>query len=150
MRVENEKLLANAAKERDVRGQLEEENHILRKENAQLGEGSTNASTYPGTVVYVDCAPADGSGVELDAYLAPLMERVAKAGYTDERTGKNSGPVAYYDLIPYNNGQKSVVGLLLSELNKLPPVLLVDSRSPMASRVLEVLRPVTQVVSARR
>jgi hypothetical protein len=105
-----------------------------------------------GLTLYIDCAPEDGSGVDLDGLLAPYMRRAEQEGYTDERTGKGSGPVAYYDLMPYNNGQKKVIGYMLSDIAKVQALaaIVVHSGSPLAARALEVLRPLAAAVVVRR
>jgi hypothetical protein len=120
----------------------------LLNENAQL---RLNAGGSEGLTLYVDCAPESG-GTDLDSLLAPYCARAAQEGYTDERTGKASGPVPYYDLMPYNNGQKKVIGYLLSDITKVQALsaIVVYTASPMAARALEVLRPLAANVVVGR
>lgn len=102
--------------------------------------------------VYVDCLP-ETPGVafrHLDAVLAPFMEKVA-AGFKNEKTGA-AEPLSHYALVPFARGPSLVAAHVLTNLAAVtaPGILYVDTRSPCAAAVLEVLRPKADlVVSAR-
>lgn len=126
---------------------------VLRLSEALAEAKSRNHIARPvGLTLYVDCAPEDGSAVDLDALLAPYFRKAEADGYVDEKTGRHSGPVAYYDLMPYNLGQKKVIGYLLSDIAKVQalPAVVVLGTSPMAARALEVLRPIAASVVVGR
>ena len=102
--------------------------------------------------VYVDCLP-ETPGVafrHLDAVLAPFMDLVAK-GFKNEKTGAPE-PLSHYALVPFARGPSLVAAHVLTNLASVtaPGILYVDTRSPCAAAVLEVLRPKADlVVSAR-
>ena len=102
--------------------------------------------------VYVDCLP-ETPGVafrHLDTVLAPFMEIVAK-GFKNEKTGAPE-PLSHYALVPFARGPSLVAAHVLTNLAAVtaPGILYVDTRSPCAAAVLEVLRPKADlVVSAR-
>jgi hypothetical protein len=102
--------------------------------------------------IYVDCLP-ETAGVafrHLDAVLAPFMEKVA-AGFKNEKTGA-SEPLSHYALVPFARGPSLVAAHVLTNLASVtaPGILYVDTRSPCAAAVLEVLRPKADlIVSAR-
>ena len=102
--------------------------------------------------VYVDCLP-ETPGVafrHLDTVLAPFMEKVA-AGFKNEKTGAPE-PLSHYALVPFARGPSLVAAHVLTNLASVtaPGILYVDTRSPCAAAVLEVLRPKADlVVSAR-
>lgn len=103
-------------------------------------------------VIYVDCLP-ETPGVafrHLDTVLAPFMEKVA-AGFKNEKTGAPE-PLSHYALVPFARGPSLVAAHVLTNLASVtaPGILYVDTRSPCAAAVLEVLRPkAALVVSAR-
>ena len=99
----------------------------------------------------MDCVPEKGIGAtDLLDMLAPYMRRVEAEGYRDEKSGKVE-KVAHYGLVPYNNGEKQVIGYMLSDLAKFKSGhIVVDSRMPIAVRALEVLRPMASVVISGR
>jgi len=103
--------------------------------------------------LYIDCIPEKGVVyTDLLTLLSPYITRVEAEGYRDEKTGKVE-KVAHYGLVPYNNGEKMVIGYMLSDVAKFrhAGAILVDSRMPISLRALEVLRPMaTVVVSGRR
>jgi CRISPR/Cas system-associated exonuclease Cas4 (RecB family) len=102
-----------------------------------------------GLVLYIDCFPERGvSTRDLSDILAPYMRKV-EAEARDEKTGR-AAPVAHYGLIPYNNGEKQVIGYLLSDLTRITGHITVDSRMPISTRALEVLRPLATVVIVGR
>ena len=102
-----------------------------------------------GLYLYVDCFPERGITTrDLSDILAPFMRRVESEA-RDEKTGRPA-PVAHYGLIPYNNGEKQVIGYLLSELAGITGHVTVDSRMPISIRALEVLRPLAAVVIVGR
>ena len=102
--------------------------------------------------VYVDCLP-ETPGVafrHLDTVLAPFMEKVA-AGFKNEKTGA-AEPLSHYALVPFARGPSLVAAHVLTNLAAVtaPGILYVDTRSPCAAAVLEVLRPKADlIVSAR-
>jgi RecB family exonuclease len=82
-----------------------------------------------GLRLYVDCRPLKADGVvELDAYLAPLMAKVAE-----------NAKVPHYSMIPYAQGPAQVAALVSTK----PPtgILVADTRLPATNAVLEVLLP---------
>lgn len=100
-------------------------------------------------VLYIDCFPERGVATrDLSDILAPYMRRV-EAEARDEKTGRVA-PVAHYGLIPYNNGEKQVIGFLLADIAHITGHITVDSRMPISSRALEVLRPLASVVIVGR
>lgn len=100
-------------------------------------------------VLYIDCFPERGVVTrDLSDILAPYMRKV-EAEARDEKTGRTA-PVAHYGLIPYNNGEKQVIGYLLSDLARITGHITVDSRMPISGRALEVLRPLATVVIVGR
>jgi hypothetical protein len=119
--------------------------------NARLRAApSAPATVIGGLTLYVDCAPFGAAVRSLDEILTPYMRKVEADGYRDEKTGKHVA-VAYYGLIPYNNGEKAVVGYLLNDIAKVVPsgvavAIRVDTRSACAARALEVLAPLAATV----
>lgn len=102
-----------------------------------------------GLVLYIDCFPERGVITrDLSDILTPYMRKV-EAEARDEKTGR-AAPVAHYGLIPYNNGEKQVIGYLLSDLARITGHITVDSRMPISVRALEVLRPLATVVIVGR
>lgn len=100
-------------------------------------------------VLYIDCFPERGVVTrDLSDILAPYMRRV-EAEARDEKTGR-AAPVAHYGLIPYNNGEKQVIGYLLSDIAGITGHVTVDSRMPISGRALEVLRPLASIVIVGR
>jgi len=102
--------------------------------------------------LYVDCLP-EKSGVPyrlLDEVLAPFMA-LAAANYKNEKT-KAAEPVSHYSLIPYHGGPAVVAAYALMNLDKvvLPGILYVDTRSPCAAAVLEILRAKADVIVSAR
>jgi hypothetical protein len=98
-----------------------------------------------GLYLYIDCFPERGVVTrDLSDILAPYMRRV-EAEARDEKTGRPA-PVPHYGLIPYNNGEKQVIGYLLAGLADITGHVTVDSRMPISGRALEVLRPLAAVV----
>lgn len=103
-------------------------------------------------VLYVDCLPEfpDPTLRSLDVVLQPFMDLAAK-NYKNEKTGAPE-PLSHYALIPFGKGPGIVAGYVLTNLQHVvqPGALYVDTRSPCAAAVLEVLRPKADlVVSAR-
>lgn len=104
--------------------------------------------TSVGLHLYIDCLPERGVTVtDLATLLSPYIARVEAEGYRDEKTGKTE-KVAHYGLIPYNNGEKMVIGFMLSDLVlfRSAGAVYVDSRLPLAARALEVLRPLATII----
>ena len=102
-----------------------------------------------GLYLYIDCFPERGVVTrDLSDILAPYMRRV-EAEARDEKTGRPA-PVPHYGLIPYNNGEKQVIGYLLAGLADITGHVTVDSRMPISGRALEVLRPLAAVVIVGR
>ena len=103
-------------------------------------------------VLYIDCLP-ETPGVafrHLDTVLAPFMDLVAK-GFKNEKTGAPE-PLSHYALVPFARGPGLVAAHVLTNLAAVtaPGILYVDTRSPCAAAVLEVLRPKADlIVSAR-
>jgi RecB family exonuclease len=108
------------------------------------------ASEAPSLTLYIDCFPERGVTTrDLSDILAPYMRKVESEA-RDEKTGRPA-PVQHYGLIPYNNGEKQVIGYLLSDLARITGHITVDSRMPISIRALEVLRPLaTTVIVGRR
>lgn len=102
-----------------------------------------------GLYLYIDCFPERGVVTrDLSDILAPYMRKV-EAEARDEKTGRPA-PVPHYGLIPYNNGEKQVIGYLLAGLADITGHVTVDSRMPISGRALEVLRPLAAVVIVGR
>lgn len=102
-------------------------------------------------VLYVDCAP-ETTGIahrHLDDVLKPFMEMAAKNNKNDKDGSPN--PVTHYSLLSFNRGPGVVAAYVLASLPAVAVgTIVVDSRSPCAAAVLEVLRPVADlIVSAR-
>lgn len=97
-------------------------------------------------VLYIDCLPEKGGAYRLlDDALAPFM-KLAAENYTDEKTGKTT-PVTHYSLIPFGKGPGMVAAYVLANIREVATGTLVcDTRSPAAAAVLEVLRPMADVV----
>jgi CRISPR/Cas system-associated exonuclease Cas4 (RecB family) len=102
-----------------------------------------------GLALYIDCFPERGVVTrDLSDILAPYMRKVESEA-RDEKTGRPA-PVPHYGLIPYNNGEKQVIGYLLAGLADITGHVTVDSRMPISGRALEVLRPLAAVVIVGR
>jgi len=87
------------------------------------------AAPVDGLRLYVDCRPLKADGiVELDAFLAPIMAKVAA-----------NAKVPHYSMIPYAQGPAQVAALVSTQ----PPtgILVADTRLPATNAVLEVLLP---------
>ena len=83
--------------------------------------------------VFIDCTPSGEEAHSLTQVLAPHMDQVER----------DQG-VAHYSNVAYNEGTKLVVGLFKLQLQEqgpegLPTTIVVDSRHPLASSVIEVL-----------
>lgn len=125
---------------------------VVAKEEPIVQAPAPVAAPAPASLhLYVDCVPEKGIGAtDLLDMLAPYMRRVEAEGYRDEKSGKVE-KVAHYGLVPYNNGEKQVIGYMLSDLAKFKAGhIVVDSRMPIAVRALEVLRPMAAVVISGR
>jgi hypothetical protein len=102
-------------------------------------------------VLYIDCLP-ETPGVSyrtLDAVLAPFMALAAQ-NYKNSKTGVVE-PLSHYALIPFNAGPGAVAAYVLTNLDKVvtPGILYVDTTSPCAAAVLEVLRPKADLIVRR-
>ena len=87
------------------------------------------ATSVDGLRLYVDCRPLKANGVvELDAFLAPIMSKVAA-----------NAKVPHYSMIPYAQGPAQVAALVSTQ----PPsgIIVADTRLPATNAVLEVLLP---------
>ena len=87
------------------------------------------ATAADGLRLYVDCRPLKANGVvELDAFLAPIMAKVAA-----------NAKVPHYSMIPYAQGPAQVAALVSTQ----PPtgIIVADTRLPATNAVLEVLLP---------
>lgn len=121
-----------------------------RKALAQVKEleaaASTKASATGGFTLYIDTLPEKGITFKhLDDVLAPFA-KLAAENYTDEKTGKTT-PVTHYSLIPFGKGPGMVAAYVLANIREVAMGTLVcDTRSPAAAAVLEVLRPMADVV----
>lgn len=132
-------------------GEMEEQTRKaeLRAHDAEM---KARGILPAGFTLYIDCLP-EKSGVPfraLDDVLAPLMLRVA-ANWKNEKTGAPE-PLTHYALVPFARGPGMVAAYVLTNLDKVvqPGILYVDTRSPCAAAVLEVLRPKADaIVSAR-
>jgi hypothetical protein len=145
--------LERVIEERDAEVSKLEERLASREKALLTAQQEVGARAAPaGLTLYVDCAPEDGDGHDLDALLAPFMRKAEAEGYVEEKTGKRIAPVPYYDAMPYNNGQKIVAGYLLSNIKAVTEAgaVVVDSRSPMAARAMEILRPLAARVVVGR
>lgn len=117
-----------------------------------LRAAAPSPPTYGEFVLYIDCLP-ETPGVafrHLDTVLAPFMDLVAK-GFKNEKTGAPE-PLSHYALVPFARGPSLVAAHVLTNLASVtaPGILYVDTRSPCAAAVLEVLRPKADlIVSAR-
>jgi hypothetical protein len=104
-----------------------------------------------GFTLYIDCLPETPNVPyrSLDAVLAPFMEMAAK-GYKNEKTGA-AEPLSHYALIPFGKGPGVVAAYVLTNLAAVttPGILYVDTRSPCAAAVLEVLRPKADAIVRR-
>jgi hypothetical protein len=103
-----------------------------------------------GFTLYIDCLP-ETPGVayrSLDAVLVPFMDMAAK-GNKDAKG--NPDPVSHYALMPFNKGPGAVAAYVLTNLDKVvtPGILYVDTTSPCAAAVLEVLRPKADLIVRR-
>lgn len=96
--------------------------------------------------LYIDCLPEKGVAfTHLDDAIAPFC-KLAAENYQDERTGKTT-PVTHYSLIPFGKGPGMVAAYVLKNIAEVARgVVVCDTRSPAATAVLEVLRPVADVV----
>lgn len=103
-------------------------------------------SATGGFTLYIDCLPEKGAPYRLlDDALAPFA-KLAAENYTDEKTGKTT-PVTHYSLIPFGKGPGMVAAYVLANIREVAMGTLVcDTRSPAAAAVLEVLRPMADVV----
>jgi hypothetical protein len=111
-----------------------------------LEEVGARAPAAAGFTLYIDCLPEKGGAYRLlDDALAPFM-KLAAENYTDEKTGKTT-PVTHYSLIPFGKGPGMVAAYVLANIREVATGTLVcDTRSPAAAAVLEVLRPMADVV----
>lgn len=100
----------------------------------------------PTFTLYIDCLPEKGVAfTHLDDAIAPFC-KLAAENYQDEKTGKVT-PVSHYSLIPFGKGPGLVAAYVLKNIGEVARgVLVCDTRSPAAAAVLEVLRPVADVV----
>lgn len=104
--------------------------------------------TSVGLHLYIDCLPEKGVEIkDLTVLLSPYISRVEAEGYRDEKTGKVQS-ISHYGLIPYNNGEKMVIGFMLGDivLFRSAGAVYVDSRLPLSARALEVLRPLATTI----
>lgn len=104
-----------------------------------------------GFTLYINCYPEVGVAdvVYLDAWLAPIMRMVAENN-VDEKTGRKA-PVPHYSVIPYGKGTSAVVAHVTGNVSMLNgKSLVVDTRSPAASAVLEYLRPLASGIVVGR
>lgn len=102
--------------------------------------------TVPPFTLYIDCLPEKGVAfTHLDDAIAPFC-KLAAENYQDEKTGKVT-PVTHYSLIPFGKGPGMVAAYVLKNIAEVARgVVVCDTRSPAATAVLEVLRPVADVV----
>ena len=100
--------------------------------------------------LYIDCLPERGVQiVYLEEVLRPLMDLVAQ-NYTNPRTGAKE-PLTHYSLVPFNGGPALVAAYVVKNIKEIAKgAIAVDSKSPCAAAVLEVLRPIADVVVTRR
>lgn len=104
-----------------------------------------------GFTLYINCYPEVGlhDVVYLDAWLAPIMRLVAENN-VDEKTGRKA-PVPHYSVIPYGKGTSAVVAHVTGNVPMLNgKSVVVDTRSPAASAVLEYLRPLASGIVVGR
>lgn len=95
--------------------------------------------------LYIDCLPEQTEYRVLDNVLAPIMAQAASE-YRDEKTGKVA-PLTHYALMPFNRGPGTVGAYVLANITEIAKgSIVVDTRSPCAMAVLEVLRPVADFV----
>lgn len=148
LRAENAKLEKAHQFEGDRVLYLEAE---LKKARAGQTSEPGSAPAASGFTLYVDCLP-EKAGVPyrvLDEVLAPLMA-LAAANYKNSKGVVE--PVSHYTLIPYNAGPGAVAAYVLTNLDKVvqPGILYVDTASPCAAAVLEVLRPKADAIVRAR
>jgi hypothetical protein len=137
------KLAEHKARIMDLEKQLQEAQAAL------VGARSapvTATTASPALVLYVDCLPEKGVAfTHLDDALAPLMKFAAE-NYVDEKTGKTT-PVSHYSLIPFGKGPGLIAAHVLKNVQEFSRGTYVcDTRSPATAAVLEVLRPMADVV----
>lgn len=95
--------------------------------------------------VFVDAVPDGGGAVPIEYVMAPIFEQVEK-----------HFSVPHWSIPKYNEGGNDALGLFSQQLFdgslELPPMVLVDSRHPLASRIIEVLnrREDTRVIRGIR
>lgn len=95
--------------------------------------------------VFVDAVPDGGGAVPIEYVMAPIFAQVEK----------HFG-VPHWSIPKYNEGGNDALGLFSQQLFdgslELPPMVLVDSRHPLASRIVEVLnrREDTRVIRGIR
>ncbi len=124
---------------------VEDDNYIpanqLKPQAKQVAETPTTEETLESIgmkavkriEVFIDCTPSGEEAHSLTQVLAPHMDQVER----------DQG-VAHYSNVAYNEGTKLVVGLFKLQLQEqgpegLPTTIVVDSRHPLASSVIEVL-----------
>lgn len=124
---------------------VEDDNYIpanqLKPQAKQVAETPTPEETLESIgmkavkriEVFIDCTPSGEEAHSLTQVLAPHMDQVER----------DQG-VAHYSNVAYNEGTKLVVGLFKLQLQEqgpegLPTTIVVDSRHPLASSVIEVL-----------
>lgn len=101
-------------------------------------------------VLYIDCVPEPTNAHiplyrMLDNVIEPLM-KLAAENYKDEKTNKPA-PLPHYGLIPFGKGPATVAAYVLENLPEIAQgSVVVDSRSPCAAAVVEVLRPLAVAV----
>lgn len=125
----------------------------VNTEIIQVAESITpvTQSVDQGFTLYINCYPEVGVAdvVYLDAWLAPIMRMVAENN-VDEKTGRKA-PVPHYSVIPYGKGTSAVVAHVTGNVSMLNgKSLVVDTRSPAASAVLEYLRPLASGIVVGR
>ena len=140
----------------DYLARIAEMEQAIAAKDARIAGLEASAALAPGRLapagltLYIDCAPHGVAVRSLDEILTPYMRKVEADGYRDDKTGKHLA-VPYYGLIPYNNGEKAVVGYLLNDIAKVVPsgvavAIRVDTRSACAARALEILVPLAATV----